>query len=442
MANLVATQRKLKDALSREEQVTKDLYDARGVIGEIKEIIGVQTIPDNDLPSEIQRLRSKLTKAESKGSTLEKEHDNQPSLRNSPDLSEEEVKAMSQAIKQLEKDKKELQKQLLNEVNFNKQLQIKSKATSEIQNEGKNQIEALRNELARLASELETTRARLASALSSLDISERKLRESENTIRGVVEDSNVDQLIREELRDENLTDPHLKLSILPNSIAKFIRQHKNMASDLANKSALESNRVKNEGSYRERLKDSETHYALLLNDVKGLKMEHQSEIEQLKNRMEQMAVEIAELNHKLADAMATVDALRDANAILEDARNDDVSKSRDLRRREEQLKEAENRLFKLRDKLQEKDKALKEREEQLSSRQPQRKPEVTPPKEEKSTFVRGEGVMYGHFLEKINNRDLIEELINTLPRDSQLALYLQNRESDPREPKAVCDELR
>jgi uncharacterized phage infection (PIP) family protein YhgE len=395
---------------------------------------------------EIKNLKNRLSKAESMKGTSVNEKDNEPTVRNSAERYQEEIKMLTSSLKQAEKDKKELQKQLLNEVNFSKQLQVKNKATDEMKAEGKSQLDSLRAEIDQLELELESTKAKLSSALSTLDINERKYRECQSAMKDIVEDPNIQKLIQEELQDDKLTDPIVKLSILPNALGKFIRQQRQLIPELPLKSISDPNKSRAETNhYRDQLKETEARYENLLVEMKRLKVDHENEVKTMQDRLDQLESElpddVSELRRQLADALATAAALREANAILEDARHDDATKSRDLRRREEQLKEAENRLFKLREKLQEKDKSLKEREDSVSSKQ-FRKVESNHTHDDKASYLVGDSVKYSHFLEKLNNKDLVDELINTLPRDSQLALYLQNREGDPREPKAVCDELR
>jgi hypothetical protein len=415
----------------------------RELVSEIKDAVDDKNVREQNLPEEVKKLKLRLVKAEAKKTQQSHEPDNEPTIRNSDDRFQEEIKALNLNLKQIEKEKKDLQKQLLNEINFNKQLQIKSKATNDMQTEGKNHTGSLRSELDHLNVELESNKAKLQSALASLDISERRYREAENAIKDLFEDSNIDKLIQDELQDEKLTQPLLKLSILPNAISKFIRQQRKTQPDLVQKSTIESNKSKPEGaSYREQLRETEARYEALLAQMKRLNIEHEEEVRILHARVDQLEQEeMEDLRAQLDDAVATANALRDANTILEDARHDDVNKSRDLRRREEHLKEAENRLFKLREKLQDKDRNLKEREEQLSMVPPKKTDSVSAP-DDRPQYIAREGIEYSHFLDRLKDRDLVEELINTLPRDSQLASYLQQREGDPREPKAVCDELR
>lgn len=290
--------------------MTNELSRVKQTISEIKVLLGEDRLSDIHLPESVKLLKEKIAKLENKCNSLEVDLHSQATLRKQDDSGvSRELRALHDSKKNLEKDKQELKKQLLTETNHRRQLQIRHKSTSEIKDDTLTTASVLKSELNDVKSQLESAKAKFASSQASLDIAERKLRERERAIGDLMNDPKVVRIMQE-IKDQQITDTVLKMSLLPDAIRRYIRRVNNERESLIDQ--LETYRAPSDSRHNDatfkqlvdenarlkaHVKSVENKYEDILADVKALTADNKDAEESKVSDSSQQQYVISSMNY-------------------------------------------------------------------------------------------------------------------------------------------------
>lgn len=279
----------MNESAAREQDLASELARIRNTIESIKVELGDDKLADIHVAESVKSLRDRLTKAESRYHILEADLNSQATVRKEDDSGVgKESKALRDMVKNLEKEKQELQKQLLTETSQRRQLQIRHQSAADSKEDTLGQASRLKSEVADLKSQLESAKARLTASQASLDIAERKLREKDRAILELMDDSKV-CAIMSELKDQQITDSVLKMSLLPDAIRRYMRRVSNERDTLVDqmetfKAAAESKQtdgslkmlIEENSRLKAHVKSVENKYEDILAEVKKLTADNEA----------------------------------------------------------------------------------------------------------------------------------------------------------------------